>query len=82
MIRALLQAISLLYQFRPTHTDKFRHFIFHADSSAYGENRQNGGLTRFWVGAVLEDIFPPSITSCAEFGLYPQVRWKVTPKIT
>jgi len=50
--------ISLLYQFLPTYTDKFCYFIFFADSSAYGENRQNGGLTRFRVGGSLEDIFP------------------------
>ena len=45
-----LKVISLLYQFRPTYTDKFCYFIFHANSSTYGENLQHGGLTRFRVG--------------------------------
>jgi spermidine synthase len=43
--RPSFYALSLLYQFLPTYTDKFCHFIFHANSSAYGENRWNGGLT-------------------------------------
>jgi hypothetical protein len=43
----LFLSIVLLYQFDPTYTDKFRHFIFLANSLTYGENRRNGGLTRF-----------------------------------
>jgi len=32
---------------RPLQMDKFSDFIFPGDASTYGENRQNGGLTRF-----------------------------------
>ena len=31
----------------PLQMDKFSNFIFPGDASTYGENRQNGGLTRF-----------------------------------
>ena len=47
MIRTLFLSISLLYQFRPTHTANFSNFIFPAGSSAYGEKHRNRGLTRF-----------------------------------
>jgi len=40
-----LISISLLYQFRPTHTDRFPNSIVSSDAASYGENRENGGLT-------------------------------------
>ncbi len=57
-IRALFLPLLLLYQFQPTHTANFLGFIFPADSWAYAENRQNGGLTRV-----------PKIEKCAAWGL-------------
>ena len=47
VIRTLFLSIFLLYQFRPTYRDKFSNFILSSDAATYGENRENGGLTRF-----------------------------------
>jgi hypothetical protein len=44
-------SIVSLYQFRPTHTDKFCHFISLSDSLAYRENRQKGGLDKISLKA-------------------------------
>jgi len=69
VIRTLFLSIGLLYQLRPTQPANFSNFILPADTETYGENRENGGLTRIG-GIEIERV------EGAEAGLRTRVfRW-------
>jgi hypothetical protein len=59
--RTLFLSISLVYQFRPTHTANFSDFILPADASTYGENREKRGLDKNQA-VICGRLIKPTIT--------------------